>query len=69
MGCKGCLVEIIVLNIGLKGRNPYPRVFSMFVVHAMVLIFMTTPLVKLLSCSILPNTEFTTSAIRLQILA
>ncbi|KAF5322333.1 hypothetical protein D9619_000239 [Psilocybe cf. subviscida] len=44
MSCKG-LVELIVLNIGLQADILDPRTFSMFVVHALVLTFMTTPLV------------------------
>ena len=41
------LVELIVLNIGLQANILTPRAFSMFVVHALVLTFMTTPLVLL----------------------
>lgn len=41
------LVELIVLNIGLQAEILTPRAFSMFVVHALVLTFMTTPLVLL----------------------
>ncbi|KAF7432803.1 K(+)/H(+) antiporter [Pleurotus ostreatus] len=44
MSCKG-LVELIVLNIGLQANILDPRTFSMFVVHALVLTFITTPLV------------------------
>ncbi|KAF9445369.1 hypothetical protein P691DRAFT_777613 [Macrolepiota fuliginosa MF-IS2] len=44
MSCKG-LVELIVLNIALSVGVLTPRVFSMFVVEALVLTFMTTPLV------------------------
>ncbi|KAJ3517595.1 hypothetical protein NLJ89_g410 [Agrocybe chaxingu] len=44
MSCKG-LVELIVLNIGLQAGILNERTFSMFVVHALVLTFMTTPLV------------------------
>ncbi|KAJ3516410.1 hypothetical protein NLJ89_g1139 [Agrocybe chaxingu] len=44
MSCKG-LVELIVLNIGLQAKILNERAFSMFVVHALVLTFMTTPLV------------------------
>ncbi|CAA7259372.1 unnamed protein product [Cyclocybe aegerita] len=44
MSCKG-LVELIVLNIGLQARILNERTFSMFVVHALVLTFITTPLV------------------------
>lgn len=41
------LVELIVLNIGLQAGYLDTRVFSMFVVHAIILTFMTTPLVLL----------------------
>ncbi|KAF8165761.1 Sodium/hydrogen exchanger family-domain-containing protein [Crassisporium funariophilum] len=44
MSCKG-LVELIVLNIGLQAKILDPRTFSMFVVHALILTFITTPLV------------------------
>ncbi|KAJ7038020.1 Sodium/hydrogen exchanger family-domain-containing protein [Mycena alexandri] len=43
MSCKG-LVELIVLNIGLQANILDPRTFSMFVLHALVLTFITTPL-------------------------
>ncbi|KAF8507595.1 Sodium/hydrogen exchanger family-domain-containing protein [Gautieria morchelliformis] len=43
MSCKG-LVELIVLNIGLQAGILDTRLFSMFVVHALVLTIMTTPL-------------------------
>ncbi|KAJ7755831.1 cation/H+ exchanger [Mycena metata] len=46
MSCKG-LVELIVLNIGLSAGILDPRTFSMFVLHALVLTFMTTPLTLL----------------------
>ncbi|KAK7033670.1 K(+)/H(+) antiporter [Paramarasmius palmivorus] len=46
MSCKG-LVELIVLNVGLQANILDPRTFSMFVVHAIVLTFVTTPLVLL----------------------
>ncbi|KIM35156.1 hypothetical protein M413DRAFT_449865 [Hebeloma cylindrosporum] len=46
MSCKG-LVELIVLNIGLSAGILTTRTFSMFVVHALILTFMTTPLVLL----------------------
>ncbi|KAF5371309.1 hypothetical protein D9758_004193 [Tetrapyrgos nigripes] len=46
MSCKG-LVELIVLNVGLQAGVLDTRVFSMFVVHAIILTFMTTPLVLL----------------------
>ncbi|KAJ2914554.1 hypothetical protein MD484_g5864, partial [Candolleomyces efflorescens] len=44
MSCKG-LVELIVLNVGLSAGILSPRVFSMFVLEALVLTFITTPLV------------------------
>ncbi|KAF9002926.1 Sodium/hydrogen exchanger family-domain-containing protein [Cyathus striatus] len=44
MSCKG-LVELIVLNVGLSAGILNKRVFSMFVLEALVLTFMTTPLV------------------------
>ncbi|KAK1234326.1 K(+)/H(+) antiporter [Marasmius sp. AFHP31] len=43
MSCKG-LVELIVLNIGFQAQILDGRTFSMFVVHAIVLTFITTPL-------------------------
>ncbi|EIM85679.1 cation/H+ exchanger [Stereum hirsutum FP-91666 SS1] len=43
MACKG-LVELIVLNVGLSANILNTRVFSMFVLHALVLTFVTTPL-------------------------
>ncbi|TFK25298.1 potassium:hydrogen antiporter [Coprinopsis marcescibilis] len=46
MSCKG-LVELIVLNIGLQAGVLDTRTFSMFVVHALVLTFVTTPLTLL----------------------
>ncbi|TDL29894.1 hypothetical protein BD410DRAFT_780399 [Rickenella mellea] len=46
MSCKG-LVELIVLNVGLQAGILDTRVFSMFVVHALVLTCMTTPLTLL----------------------
>ncbi|KAJ3835399.1 Sodium/hydrogen exchanger family-domain-containing protein [Lentinula raphanica] len=46
MSCKG-LVELIVLNIGLEANILSTRTFSMFVVHAIILTFITTPLVLL----------------------
>ncbi|KAG6854452.1 hypothetical protein C0991_006531 [Blastosporella zonata] len=46
MSCKG-LVELIVLNIGLQAGILDTRTFSMFVVHAIILTFMTTPLTLL----------------------
>ncbi|GJE91672.1 sodium/hydrogen exchanger family-domain-containing protein [Phanerochaete sordida] len=47
MSCKG-LVELIVLNVGLSAGILSPRVFSMFVLEALLLTFMTTPAVVLL---------------------
>lgn len=44
MSCKG-LVELIVLNVGLSAGILSQRVFSMFVLEALVLTFATTPLV------------------------
>ncbi|PBK99526.1 hypothetical protein ARMGADRAFT_918876 [Armillaria gallica] len=44
MSCKG-LVELIVLNVGLSAGILTPRVFSMFVLEALLLTFATTPLV------------------------
>lgn len=44
MSCKG-LVELIVLNVGLSAGILSRRVFSMFVLEALVLTFVTTPLV------------------------
>ncbi|KIK66083.1 hypothetical protein GYMLUDRAFT_218915 [Collybiopsis luxurians FD-317 M1] len=46
MSCKG-LVELIVLNVGLTAGILSPRVFSMFVLEALILTFMTTPLVTM----------------------
>ncbi|KXN89515.1 K(+)/H(+) antiporter 1, partial [Leucoagaricus sp. SymC.cos] len=46
MSCKG-LVELIVLNIGLSANILDTRTFSMFVVHALILTILTTPLVLL----------------------
>ncbi|KAF8994548.1 hypothetical protein BDZ89DRAFT_1097019 [Hymenopellis radicata] len=46
MSCKG-LVELIVLNVGLQAGILDTRVFSMFVVHAIILTFITTPLTLL----------------------
>ncbi|KAJ7129154.1 potassium:hydrogen antiporter [Mycena epipterygia] len=46
MSCKG-LVELIVLNIGLQAGILDARTFSMFVLHALILTFMTTPLTLL----------------------
>ncbi|KAG8833005.1 K(+)/H(+) antiporter [Serendipita sp. 399] len=43
MSCKG-LVELIVLNIGLQAGILSPRVFAMFVIEALTLTFITTPL-------------------------
>ncbi|KAJ7066533.1 Sodium/hydrogen exchanger family-domain-containing protein [Mycena amicta] len=47
MSCKG-LVELIVLNVGLSAGILSPQVFSMFVLEALLLTFMTTPLVTAL---------------------
>ncbi|KIJ07122.1 hypothetical protein PAXINDRAFT_177714 [Paxillus involutus ATCC 200175] len=47
MSCKG-LVELIVLNVGLEAGILSPRVFSMFVLEALTLTFLTTPLVTVL---------------------
>ncbi|EIN12520.1 hypothetical protein PUNSTDRAFT_118323 [Punctularia strigosozonata HHB-11173 SS5] len=47
MSCKG-LVELIVLNVGLSAGILSPRVFSMFVLEALLLTFMTTPAVSVL---------------------
>ncbi|KAK2463776.1 hypothetical protein APHAL10511_004214 [Amanita phalloides] len=46
MSCKG-LVELIVLNVGLSAGILSQRVFSMFVLEALVLTCITTPLVTL----------------------
>ncbi|VDB90100.1 unnamed protein product [Peniophora sp. CBMAI 1063] len=46
MACKG-LVELIVLNVGLQAGILDTRTFSMFVLHAIILTFITTPLVLL----------------------
>ena len=42
------LVELIVLNVGLTAGILTQEVFSMFVLEALILTFMTTPLVNLL---------------------
>ncbi|KAF9240241.1 Sodium/hydrogen exchanger family-domain-containing protein [Melanogaster broomeanus] len=47
MSCKG-LVELIVLNVGLEAGILSQRVFSMFVLEALTLTFLTTPLVTAL---------------------
>ncbi|KAF8541958.1 Sodium/hydrogen exchanger family-domain-containing protein [Trichophaea hybrida] len=47
MSCKG-LVELIVLNIGLQAGILSTRVFTIFVVMALVTTFATTPLVSFL---------------------
>ncbi|KAH9924338.1 Sodium/hydrogen exchanger family-domain-containing protein [Epithele typhae] len=44
MSCKG-LVELIVLNVGLSAGILSQRVFSMFVLEALLLTFLTTPAV------------------------
>ncbi|KAF7302957.1 hypothetical protein MKEN_01258300 [Mycena kentingensis (nom. inval.)] len=46
MSCKG-LVELIVLNIGLAAGILDTRTFSMFVLHAIILTIVTTPLTLL----------------------
>ncbi|RPD80802.1 hypothetical protein L226DRAFT_453651 [Lentinus tigrinus ALCF2SS1-7] len=46
MSCKG-LVELIVLNVGLSAGILDTRTFSMFVLHALILTFITTPLTLL----------------------
>jgi len=45
MSCKG-LVELIVLNIGLQAGIISTRVFTIFVVMALITTFATTPLVE-----------------------
>ena len=40
-------MELIVLNVGLQAKILDTRTFSMFVVHAIILTFMTTPLTLL----------------------
>lgn len=47
MSCKG-LVELIVLNIGLQAGILSTRVFTIFVVMALITTFATTPLVTVL---------------------
>ncbi|KZS89983.1 hypothetical protein SISNIDRAFT_416094 [Sistotremastrum niveocremeum HHB9708] len=47
MTSKG-LVELIVLNIGLQAGILTPRVFSMFVLEALILTFSTSPIVEAL---------------------
>ena len=46
MSCKG-LVELIVLNVGFQAGILDTRLFSMFVLHAIILTFITTPLTLL----------------------
>ncbi|KAF5346111.1 hypothetical protein D9758_009957 [Tetrapyrgos nigripes] len=46
MSCKG-LVELIVLNVGFQAGVLNTKTFSMFVVHAILVTFLTTPLVLL----------------------
>lgn len=46
MACKG-LVELIVLNVGRQANILNGRLFAMFVLHAIVLTFLTTPLTLL----------------------
>lgn len=43
MSCKG-IVEIVVLNVGLNAKIISSRVYSMFIVMALVTTFSTTPL-------------------------
>ncbi|KZV83435.1 hypothetical protein EXIGLDRAFT_701436 [Exidia glandulosa HHB12029] len=45
MSCKG-LVELIVLNVGLTAGILDTRLFSMFVIEALWLTFMTSPIVQ-----------------------
>ncbi|KAJ3043703.1 K(+)/H(+) antiporter [Rhizophlyctis rosea] len=45
MNCKG-LVELVVLNLGLQAGVINQKVFTMFVIMALVTTFMTTPIVK-----------------------
>ncbi|KIK32710.1 hypothetical protein CY34DRAFT_18854 [Suillus luteus UH-Slu-Lm8-n1] len=47
MSCKG-LIKLIVLNVGLSAGILSLRVFSMFVLEALTLTLMTTPLVTAL---------------------
>ncbi|KIJ64593.1 hypothetical protein HYDPIDRAFT_28527 [Hydnomerulius pinastri MD-312] len=47
MTCKG-LVELIVLNVGLSAGILTQQIFSMFVLEALILTFMTTPVVSVL---------------------
>ncbi|KAI0033119.1 Sodium/hydrogen exchanger family-domain-containing protein [Vararia minispora EC-137] len=47
MSCKG-LIELIVLNVGLSAGILTQRVFSMFVLEALTLTCLTTPLVSIL---------------------
>ncbi|KAI0252193.1 Sodium/hydrogen exchanger family-domain-containing protein [Lactifluus subvellereus] len=47
MSCKG-LIELIVLNVGLSAGILTTRVFSMFVLEALLLTFATTPTVSFL---------------------
>jgi Kef-type K+ transport system membrane component KefB len=42
------LVELIVLNVGLQAGILSQRVFSMFVVMALITTFLTTPIVTFL---------------------
>lgn len=46
MSCKG-IVEIVVLNVGLSAGIISQKVFSMFIVMALVTTFLTTPLALL----------------------
>lgn len=42
------LLELIVINLGLQAGILTPLVFSMFVFHALVLTFITTPITALI---------------------
>ncbi|KAF8272079.1 cation/H+ exchanger [Lactarius quietus] len=60
MACKG-LVELIVLNVGFQAKILNERVFSMFVLHAIVLTFITTPLTLFIYPRVSAVTVFTRS--------
>ncbi|KAF9459414.1 Sodium/hydrogen exchanger [Collybia nuda] len=47
MTCKG-LLELIVVNLGLQAGILSPIVFAMFVFHALLLTFITTPITALI---------------------
>jgi hypothetical protein len=49
---NGRLVELIVLNVGLQAGILSQRVFTMFVVMALVTTFLTTPIVSFLLVTI-----------------